>query len=100
MPVRWARIVRDVTVVVSRKSRQLRHGLSRVGVGGELAEEVEDAGGAVDDDVGHLAEGVLLAGGGADEEGGEAAAAQVEDRLERLEVAEVVAAEQEPAGLE
>src|SRR5262245_25505676 len=47
-------------------------GLSGLGVGGELAEEGEDAFGSVDDQVGTGRERVLLVGAGADQEGRQA----------------------------
>ena len=78
--------------------RAYRRGLSASGVAGELAEEVEHALGALDRDVGELEQGALLAGEGADQEGGHALVTQRGDRLERLEVAEVVAGEEEAAG--
>ena len=65
-------------------------------VGGQLAEQVEHAGRAVDHDVGEIGERVLLLGGRADQQPGQPSAAQLLDRLERLDVAEVVAAEERP----
>src|SRR3954452_18690865 len=65
-----------------------------VGVGGELREQPEDPGRAVDHDVGELGECFLLLRGGADQQRRESVLGKVAYRTDRLEVAQVAACEQ------
>src|SRR3954451_22556038 len=68
-------------------------------VSDELTQQVQDPVGALHDDVGALDQRALLVGGGADEQRREAMVAKVLDGRERLDVAEVVAGEEETSGV-
>ena len=80
--------------VVSRRVRGLARGRRR-----QPAEPADHPGRTVHDHVGELHQVGLLGRGRAHDQAGQPVGAQVADRLEGLDVAEVVAAEDHPGGL-
>src|SRR6476661_10993854 len=75
-------------------------GAGGLDVRAHLPQQVEYAAGAGHHDVGHVRERVLLVGRRADQEAWVAVRAQLLDRLERLDVTEVVTAEGHGLGTE